>query len=241
VASFAGCAIDGPGTGYVLQAEVAGLPPVSSPPFDILAAGSALPLTLAASPSTITRGAAAALTARFAPTPGAAGRSLEVERSIDGLRWSSTGSRATDAAGTLLVSVGPTVTGWYRVRFAGDVDLPAATSYPVRVIVRLAIVLTASVRPPRTIARGTTVTFTSTVRPADAGLPQASVAYVVYRRVGTAWVIYRRFSVTADASGRARLAWRFSVAGSWYVRSSARATSSNATSAWSASARYEVR
>jgi hypothetical protein len=109
------------------------------------------------------------------------------------------------------------------------------------VIVRLSIVLTASVRPPRTIARGTAVTFTSTVRPAGAGLPRASVAYVVYRRVGTSWVAYRRLSVTADANGRARLAWRFSVAGSWYVRSSANATSSNGTSAWSAVARYDVR
>ena len=241
VASFAGCTIDRPGTGYVIQAEAAGLPPVSSAPLDILAVGSALPLMLAASPSTITLGAAAALTARFAPTPVTGGRSLVVERSVDGLRWSSAGNRATDAAGTLVVSARPTVTGWYRVRFAGGVDLPAATSYPVRVIVRQSIVLTASVRPPRTIARGTAVTFTSTVRPVGAGLPRATVAYVVYRRVGTSWVVYRSLSVTADASGRARLAWRFSVAGSWYVRSSARATSSNGTSAWSAIARYDVR
>ena len=241
VASFAGCAIDRPGTGYVIKAEAAGLPPVASAPFDILGAGSALPLTLAASTSTITLGAAAALTARFAPTPVTADRSLEVERSVDGIRWSSTDSGATDEQGTLLVSARPTVTGWYRVRFAGSVDLPAATSYPVRVIVRQSIVLTASVRPLRTIARRTTVTFTSTVRPAGAGLPRASVAYVVYRRVGTAWVAYRRLWVTANASGRARLAWRFNIAGSWYVRSSANATSSNGTSAWSAVARYDVR
>jgi hypothetical protein len=241
VASFAGCAIDRPGTGYAIRAEAAGLPPVSSAPFDILAVGSALPLTLTASPSTITRGGAAALTAQFAPTPATADRSLEVERSFDGLHWSSTGSQVTDAAGALLVSARPTVTGWYRVRFAGGVDLPAATSYPVRVIVRLSIVLTASVRPSRTIARRTAVTFTSTVRPAGAGLPRATVVYVVYRRVGTSWVVYRRLSVTADASGRARLTWRFSVAGSWYVRSSARATSSNGTSAWSAISRYDVR
>ena len=241
VASFTGCAIDRPGTGYVIRAEAAGLPPLLSPPLDILAAGSALPLTLAASPSTVTVGAAAGVTARFAAAPATADRSLEIERSIDGISWSSAGSGATDAAGTLRVNVQPAVTGWYRVRFAGGVDLPAATSYPVRVIVRQSIVLTASIRPSRTIARGTTVTFTSTVRPAGVGLPRATVAYVLYRRIGTAWVVSRRFSVKADAGGRARLALRFGVAGSWYVRSSAGATSTNGASAWSAVARYDVR
>jgi hypothetical protein len=241
VASFAGCAIDRPGAGHVIQAEAAGLPPITSAPFDILPAGSTLPLTLAANPTTVTLGAAAALTAQFAPTPATAGRSLEVERSVDGAHWSSTGSPATDARGTLLVSARPTVTGWYRVRFAGGVDLPAATSYPVRVIVRQSIVLTASVRPSRTIARGTAVTFTSTVRPAGIGRPRASVEFAVYRRVGTAWVDYRRISVTADAGGRARLTWRFGVPGSWYVRAWAMATPSNGSSTWSAIARYVVR
>ncbi len=242
VASFAGCSVDRPGSGYVIRAESAGLPPVSSPPFDILDAGSALPLTLVAGPTTITIGGAAALTARFAAAPVTADRALEIERSLDGVHWSSAGVRgATDATGRLTISAGPTVTGWYRVRFAGAADLAAATSYPVRVVVRQSIALAASVRPTRTIARGTTVAFTSTVRPVDAGIPRATVAYVVYRRVGTAWVVYRRVSVTADTSGRARLAWRFAIRGSWYVRSSAAATTSNGSSGWSAIARYDVR
>jgi hypothetical protein len=241
VASFTGCTIDRPGTGYVIQAEVAGLPALLSPPLDVLAAGSALPLTLSASTSTVTVGATAALTARFASAPATADRSLEIERSIDGTTWSSAGNGATDAAGTLQFNVQPTATGWYRVRFAGAIDLPAATSYPVRAIVRQSIALAASIRPSRTIARGTTVTFTSTVRPAGVGLPRATVAYVLYRRVGTAWVVSRRVSVTADSGGRARLTLRFGVAGSWYVRSSAGATSSNAASAGSAIDRYDVR
>jgi len=241
VASFAGCAIDRPGIGYVIRAEAAGLPPTLSAPFAILAAGSALPLELAASPPTITLGAAAALTARFAPAPVTVNRSLEVERSLDGIHWSPGGSGVTDATGMFLVNAGPTVTGWYRVRFGGGVDLPAATSYPVRVVVRQTIVFAASVRPPRSIARGTAVLFTSTVRPAGPGLPRATVAYVIYRWAGTSWVAYRRLPVTADASGRARLAWRFSVAGSWYARAWAEATTSNGMSAWSAVARYNVR
>lgn len=241
VASFTGCSIDRPGTGYVIRAETAGLPPLLSPPFDVLAAGSALPLTLGASPPMVTLGTAAALTAHFAAAPTTADRSLEIERSTDGLAWSPAGSGATDAAGTLQVAVRPTTTGWYRVRFAGGIDLPAATSYPVRVVVRQSILLGASIRPPRTIARGTTVTFTSTVRPAGVGLPRATVTYVLYRRVGTSWVLSRRVSVTADASGRARLALRFTTAGSWYVRSSAASTASNAASPGSVVARYDVR
>jgi hypothetical protein len=241
VATFDGCAVDRPGSGYVIRADAAGLPPVASAPFDILDPGSALPLTLAARRSTITLGAAAALTASFAPAPDTAGQPLTVERSVDGLHWTSAGSLPTDATGGLVVSPAPTVTGWYRVRFVGGSDLPAATSYPVRVIVRQSIVLAASIPPARTITPGTTVTFTSIVRPVGAGLPRAMVNYVVYRRIGTAWVLYRRFAVVTDASGRARLAWRFSLPGSWYVRSSAAATTSNGASGWSVVAQYDVR
>jgi hypothetical protein len=176
-ATFAGCSIDRPGSALVIRAEAAGLPPVLSAPFDILDAGAALPLTLAAGPTTITVGADVALTAHFAPAPATADRTLELERSIDGVHWSPTSiGRATDAAGSATLGARPSVTGWYRVRFAGSADLAAATSYPVRVVVRQSIALAASVRPGRTIARGTTVAFTSTVQPAGAasGRPGSS-------------------------------------------------------------------
>jgi hypothetical protein len=48
-------------------------------------------------------------------------------------------------------------------------------------------------------------------------------------------------SVVTDTTGRARLTWRFGLPGSWYVRSSAGATTSNGASAWSVVARYGVR
>ena len=241
VATFDACAIDRPGSGYVIRADAAALPQASSAPFEILDPGSALPLTLAARRSTITLGTAAALTASFSPAPVTAGRPLTIERSADGLHWTPEGSLPTDATGGLVLSVAPTVTGWYRVRFEGGSDLPAATSYPVQVIVRQSIVLAASIRPARTITPGTTVTFRSIVRPVGAGLPRAMVSYAIYRRVGTAWVPYRRMSVATDTSGTARLVWRFSLPGSWYVRSSAAATTSNGSSTWSIVARFDVR
>ena len=241
VASFAGCAIDTQGTGYTIQAQMSGLPPVVSAPFDILAPGSALPLTLASSPAAVTYGTNVSLTARFTPVPTSASRSLDFQFAIDGLAWKSTGAFDTDASGQLVVTPKPSVSGWYRVFFAGATDLAAATSYPVRVIVRQSIGLTASLKPPRTLVRGTTVTFTSTARPQPVASARASVAYVVYRRIGIAWLLYKRVYVTADAAGRARFSWKFATAGSWYVRSLARATTSNAASPWSIVARYDVR
>ena len=240
MAAFAGCAIDRPGTGYVLQATAAGLPPLTSAPFDVLAAGSAAPLVLTAAPAWITLGGTAALTARFAPSPRTADRALQVERSTDGHTWSPVAPGTTDASGSLSTSVAPAVSGWYRVRFEGAADLPAATSYPVRMIVKQTISLGASLRAPRTIPRGTAVTFTATVLPARATAPRAVVSFVVYRRVGSTWTLHRQISVTTDASGRARVSLRFGTPGSWYVRAWSMATPSNGSSTWSAIARYVV-
>ena len=111
----------------------------------------------------------------------------------------------------------------------------------MRVTVRQSIALTASLKPPRTILRGTAVTFTATVRPQTDPSARTSVAYVIYRRIGTAWLLYKRVYVTADAAGRAKFSWKFGTAGSWYVRSLARATLHNAASTWSTVARYDVR
>jgi hypothetical protein len=85
------------------------------------------------------------------------------------------------------------------------------------------------------------VTFIATVRPQPATAARPAVTFVVYRRVGTVWVLFRRQDIAADASGRAVMAWRFSKAGSWYVRSMALATALNTASAWSAIAQYKIK
>ena len=107
-------------------------------------------------------------------------------------------------------------------------------------IVKQTISLGASLRAPRTIPRGTAVTFTATVRPARATPPRAVVSFVVYRRVGSKWTVSRQISVTTDTSGRARVSLRFGTPGSWYVRAWSMATPSNGSSTWSAIARYVV-
>lgn len=148
----------------------------------------------------------------------------------------------TDAAGLTSLSNRPATTLWYRAFFPGAPDLAAATSYPVKVTVRHRLTMATSVAAPRTVAVGRTVTFTSTVRPILAGsLPRPMVTFVVYRKVGVAWVLFRRVDVVPDTAGRARLVWPFSRAGSWYVRSMAKATDANAASVWSPLALYVVR
>jgi hypothetical protein len=241
VVHFSGCSVDRPGGGYTIRASTPDLPSVVSAPFAILAAGSPLPLTLAASASSLTWPGEVTVAGRLSPGMGGAGRSIEFQSSSDGVHWSAAGAATADADGLAWLSRQPATTLWYRAFFAGAADLPAATSYPVRVTVRQKLTLAASITPPRTIAVGRTVTFTSTVRPLPTSLPRPKVTFVVYRRVGTSWILFRRVDVVADSTGRARFAWRFSTAGAWYVRSMAQATASNAASAWSAVARYDVR
>ena len=241
IAHFTGCSIDKPGAGYTIGASMPVLPPVVSAPFEILAEGSSLPLTISSSAGTITWPAGVTLAGLFAPIPASSGRLIEFQRSLDGIRWTAIGSGTTDSAGLAGLANQPTTSVRYRAFYAGAPDLPAATSYPITVTVRQKLALSASVPPPRTIAVGRTLTFTSTVRPPPGDLPRAKVTFVVYRRLGTSWVLFRRVDVLTDTAGRARFSWRFSRTGSWYVRARAMATPYVAASAWSPVARYDVR
>ena len=241
VAYFTGCTVGSAGAGYTIGASVPGLPPILSVPFEILPPGAAAPLAMTASASSITWGADVTFTGRLIPAPTSAARSVEFQRSADGVHWTVIGASTTDADGLGRLPSRPASTLWYRAFFAGTPDLPAATSYPVRVTVVQKLVLSASVAPPRTIAVGRIVTFTSTVRPLLSGSPRPVVTFVVYRQVGSAWVLVRRVGVVVDASGRASFSWRFARAGSWYVRAMAVATASNAASSWSPLARYVAR
>ena len=96
-------------------------------------------------------------------------------------------------------------------------------------------------KPAGTLALGTPVTFTATVRPLPPAGTPAVARFVVYRRVDGVWRLSAERSVTADAKGVARLRWTFSTAGSWYVRASARANASYTVSLWSPLIRYKVR
>lgn len=241
VAYFTGCAVDVAGLGYSVEALAVGLPSIVSAPFEILPLGASMPLVAEAASSTITWSEAVTIRGRLSPSETGAGRELEFERSTDGVRWAEVATGMTDSAGAASMPVRAATSAWYRVCFDGASDLPIAMSYPIYVTVRQKLAFQASVPPPRTIATGRKVTFTTTVRPMLATNPTPMVTFVVYRRIGAGWVLFKRTSVIVDPAGRATLAWTFSKAGSWYVRAQAPATRSNAASAWSPVARYTVR
>lgn len=245
VATFAGCRMNMPGT-FALVASAGGDATATSDPFDATEATAEPSLTLAAN-AAITWGGTASLRARLTVPPGgpsAAGRDVVFEASKDAAAWDAVaGTATTDANGVATLRYRPASNLWYRARFAGAGDLLAAAPTPsVRVVVRQA----ATLRPTnggatRVVARGTAVSFTTTIRPSRADLPTPSARYDVYRLVSGRWTRYRSVTVQAAPTGIAVLRWTFSVPGSWYVRSLAVPTALNANSAWSRIERYVVR
>ena len=241
VATFAGCLISGAAPAAVLVASAAGLAPASTPPF---AVGLAPPtLTLAAAATAVTWGQGVQLTSALVP-PGPedpAGRTVHLQRSLDGATWMPVGDLTTDATGAAGASNRPATNTWFRLAFDGSADLAAATSPPVRVLVRRVALL----RPDRSgtvrrVARGTVIAFTTLVRPVQVSVTPGPVEYRLYQLVAGSWVLKSSWTVTPDATGLAPLSVTFSTAGSWMVRSMAVPTTMNANSTWSPAQRYDV-
>jgi hypothetical protein len=95
--------------------------------------------------------------------------------------------------------------------------------------------------PAGTIARGTAVTLTATVRPLSAAGTRATVRFTINHLVGGVWRQSTHRDVTASATGRATLRWTFSTAGSWYIRAKALENATYAASAWSPRFYHTVR
>jgi hypothetical protein len=125
--------------------------------------------------------------------------------------------------------------------FDGAPDLSPATSAPLRVIVQQGVLL----RPTpsgavKTIARGSSLTFTTTVRPAGQQLAKARVTFTFTLKRGKVVVSSASRNVYVNASGAASWTWKFSSSGEWYVRAMANPTTANADSAWSQIDQYYV-
>jgi hypothetical protein len=200
-------------------------------------------LTVAPSRSVITWGESVTLSVSLAsPGTAADGRLIDILASRDGVSWSTVARLTTGLDGRASLAYRPATNLWYRAVFAGASDLPAGTSPPARVVVRqIALLRPTNGGTVRTVARGTTVTFTVTVRPARPELPPARVTFVAYRWVGGRWTPVVRVDQLVDGSGRATWSWRFSSVGSWYVRAIANPTPYNANSLWSPPEWYAVR
>ncbi len=243
VATFQGCSISAAGSGFVLVATAPGLSPANSTPLTVSAAVPTL--SLGAADIVITWGTTADIAATLSPPPAGAnvaGRTVRIERSTDGQTWTGTAALVTDSAGTVHLSVRPAANQYYRAVFDGGPDLAPATSPVQRLLVRqLALLRPDNRGAVRSVSRGTTVEFTTVVRPARSDLPVGRVEYRAYRLVGRTWTLQRQVTVTADASGLAKLPVTFTVSGRWYVRAMAVPSSANANSVWSPVQLYLVR
>ena len=170
-----------------------------------------------------------------------AGRTVQIQAMRDGITWNTVTSLTMDASGRASYYYTPVTNLWYRAVFAGAADLAGATSNQVRTVVRqIALLRPTSSGAVTSVARGRSVTFTTTVRPSRPELTPASVTYWVFVKAGSSWHQYARRSVSAGTSGIATFTWTFSTSGLWYVRSMANPTPYNANSVMSPTELYRV-
>jgi trimeric autotransporter adhesin len=237
VAAFAGCQINNAGVGYTLTATATGLTGTTSTSFTVGAPAAAITLTTSA--SVITWGTGIVLTTQFGT--GGAARSFQLQGTRDGVTWVTIVTLTTDAFGRSAFAYRPVTNNWYRVVFAGAPDLSGATSASVRTVVRqIALLRPKNSGAIRSIARNTSITFTTTVRPARPELAPAKVSFSFYRMVSGSWRLIAKRDVYIDALGLARTTFKFTSSGQWYVRSAANPTTYNANSIPSPVERYNV-
>jgi hypothetical protein len=221
VATFAGCAIDKVGTGYVLTATAASLTLASTAAFNVTAGSQ---LTVTPSASAINYGGGVNVTATFSTS--GAGRTITIQSSPDGATWSNLVMLVTNSFGSATFADMPARNRWYRASFAGAADLAAITSAPARVLVRHSVALKPYAGVIRVLAPRTRVTYTATVRPlAVVGVPR--VTFLIYQRVAGVWMFRTSATMSTKASGVATFAWTWGR-GEWYVRARANATPWNA-------------
>jgi hypothetical protein len=245
LATFTGCTVSAPAPGAQLSASAGALPATTSPPFDVVGPdATAAALVLGAGSGVVTWGSAAGVTVRAAQADGAAAADVPVglQVSTDRVEWTGAGIVTTGLDGIARFPYRPATNLWYRAILRPVNGLGPALSNQARVVVRqIALLRPASGGAPRTIARGTTVTFSTTVRPSRPELARPRVTYAVYRLAGARWVLATEIAVQADALGVARLVWRFGTAGSWRIRALAAPTPLNANSAWAPFEAFLVR
>ncbi len=247
VATFSGCAIDRAGTGYTLVATASSLASATTSAFNITVPTAAITLTTSApippgaQNPVILWGQGFTLSVQFA-MPNGGGKTFQLQGTRDGLVWTTITNLTTDGSGRASLLYTPVTNLFYRVVFAGTTDLGAANSNQVRTVVRqLALLRPTNSGSTRTINRNTSITFTTTVRPARPELAPAKVSFYFYRQVSGAWQFVTKRDVYIDGAGLASTTFRFSTAGQWYVRSQANPTPYNANSVLTPVERYSVR
>jgi trimeric autotransporter adhesin len=238
VATFSGCQINNAGAGYTLTATATGLTGATSTAFTVSAP--LAQITLTTSSSVITWGRGIVLTTQFGSNGGT--KAFQLQGARDNATWATIATLTTDSTGRSSYLYYPVTNLYYRAVFAGTPDLQAANSPAVRTVVRqIAIMRPTNGGAVRSIARNTSITFTTTVRPARPELARARVSFYFYRLSGGSYVLRAKRDVLVDAAGQARTTFRFTSPGRWYVRSVANPTPYNANSVPTPKVRYSVR
>jgi hypothetical protein len=238
IATFAGCTISKPGTGYTLVASSSGLTSATSTAFNVTSGAN---LTLTNSSAVITWGQAVGLTVRIDQF--GANRQVQLQGSKNGSTWSTITTLTTNSAGLASFTYRPATNLYYRAVFAAVPDLNAMTSGTTRTVVRqISLLRPTNLGTIKRVGVGTTIAFVDTVRPARPELVKATVRFVFYRRSASGtWALYDQRDVVINSLGLAGTNWRFPTTGEWYVRSQARPTPDNANSVWGPVERYSVR
>jgi len=233
VATFTGCSINAAGNGYTLTATaisttpVTTLAPATSIAFNV--SNQAANLTVTPSATVITWGNGVTLTVTLSPN--GSGKQVQLQVSRDNATWSTVTTLTLDATGTASFAYRPSDNRYYRANFLGTPDLSAGISPSARVVVRQISLL----RPTnggkiRTISHGTTIVFTTTIRPSRSDLPQAHANFLVFQLVNGHWTQVVTQTVAVNSAGIATLTVTFSSRGQYYVRSQAIPTTFNANS-----------
>lgn len=188
-------------------------------------------LTLTRSHGMITYGESVTFSVQLGATgPSRADRSIILEYTSVGVPWATIATLTTNSSGFASFNYSPTRTGYVRARFVGTTDLGAATSLVYIVGVRQTVALNPHHAGTTAIARGTSITFRTTVRPRRADLAATSVTFRFYRKVSGSWVLQIERHILTDSAGVARTTFRFGSSGGWYVRAYAPRTPYNSIS-----------
>ena len=237
VATFTGCAINNAGVGYTLVASATGYTSATSTAFTV--AAQAASISLVRSAGMVTYGQFVSFTVQFGA--GGANRTFFLEHTSVGVPWTVISTLTTNSTGFATFPYNPARTGYYRARFAGTADLAAATSPVVLVGVRQTVTLSPHHAATKTIARKTSVTFSSRVRPVRLDLAATVVTFRFYQKVGKSWVLKNERHVATDSAGVASTTFKFGSAGGWYVRVYSPKTPYNSISRFTQRELYLVR
>jgi GH25 family lysozyme M1 (1,4-beta-N-acetylmuramidase) len=170
------------------------------------------------------------------------GRTVTLQRmQANESTWADVTTLTTDTGGSANTTYTPPVNTQFRAVATDSTGTTTGQADPERVVVRqLAVLRPTNLGRIRTVPAGSTVTFTTTVRPVGAGLAPATVTFSFWHLVGSSWVQFTHRDVHADAGGRASWTWTFSSRGQWYVRAMADPTLTNANSVMTQIERYSV-